>query len=645
MSNHLANETSPYLLQHAENPVDWYPWCDEAFRRARTENKPIFLSIGYSTCHWCHVMEKESFEDKEVADFLNQYFISIKVDREERPDIDSVYMSVCQAFTGSGGWPMSIFMTPDKRPFFAGTYFPKEGIYTALGFLDILKNISELWDKDPNAFSGYAENIMAHIKSAQNLNPGAINEDAADKAADIFLKSFDHLNGGFGNAPKFPSPHNLLFLTLYASQKKDKKIMDMVEKTLLQMRMGGIFDQIGFGFCRYSTDKYFLVPHFEKMLYDNALLIMAYCAAYIKTSKPVFLDTAKKTADYILAEMTSSEGGFYSAQDADCEGSEGKYYTFSLNEIIGVLGEDRGKKFVKAFDITENGNFEGLNIPNLLKSRLLNEDFTEDIKKLYEYRKKRFILKTDDKIILSWNSLAIAALSILGKISHDEKYTDSAKNAVSFLEKNLCSGLKLYTSYRNHKHSENAVLDDYAFYTAALIILYDSTLDKGYLKRALDILSEAVRLFYDEEHGGFYLCRKDSGELFMNPKETYDGALPSGNSVMKYNLTRLYQLTENPRFYELCERQIEFMLSAIGDYPHGSAMFLLSYLLYKNPPEHIVCAVKAESDIDLIKYAFPFLSNVTTVKESVKYPLLNGKTTYYICKDHTCFASSNNPVF
>lgn len=642
MSNHLANETSPYLLQHSENPVDWYPWCDEAFRRARAENKPIFLSIGYSTCHWCHVMEKESFEDKEVSDFLNSHFISVKVDREERPDIDSVYMSVCQAFTGSGGWPMSIFMTWDKRPFFAGTYFPKEGMYGTPGLLDILKNISKLWDKNPIAFSDYAENIMSDIKNVQNTRSNLIDENAADKAADIFLKSFDNINGGFGSAPKFPSPHNLLFLTLYSSQKNDDKIMETVEKTLIQMRMGGIFDQIGFGFCRYSTDKYFLVPHFEKMLYDNALLIMAYCAAYIKTKKDIFLDTAKKTADYILAEMTSPEGGFYSAQDADCEGTEGKYYTFSFKEIIEVLGHARGKKFAEVFDITENGNFEWTNIPNLLKSRLLSEDFFEDIKKLYEYRKKRFTLKTDDKIILSWNSLAIAALSMLGKVSHGEKYADAAKKAVSFLEKNLCRGVTLYTSFRNQKHSPNAVLDDYAFYTAALIVLYDSTLDKGYLSRAEDILSEAVRLFYDDEQGGYFLCRKDSPELFMNPKETFDGALPSGNSVMAFNLTRLYQLTENTRYYKLCERQIEFMLSRIGSHPHGSTMFLLSYLLFKNPPEHIVCVLKDESDFDLIKHSLPFLANVITEKESEKYPLINCKTTYYICKDHMCLAPSNS---
>lgn len=645
MSNHLANETSPYLLQHAENPVDWYPWCDEAFCRARTENKPVFLSIGYSTCHWCHVMERESFEDKKVADFLNSHFICVKVDREERPDIDSVYMSVCQAFTGSGGWPMSIFMTWDKRPFFAGTYFPKEGMYTALGFLDILKNISDLWDKDPNAFSGYAENIMAHIKSAQNLKPGAIDENAEDKAAEIFFESFDNINGGFGSAPKFPSPHNLLFLTLYASQKNDNRIMAAVEKTLLQMRMGGIFDQIGFGFCRYSTDKYFLVPHFEKMLYDNALLIMAYCAAYSKTGKDIFLDTAKKTADYILSEMTSPEGGFYSAQDADSEGEEGKYYTLSYKEVIDILGPLQGKKFAEAFDITEKGNFEGLNVPNLLKSRLLNEDFTPDIKKLYEYRKKRFTLKTDDKIIMSWNCLAIAAFSMLGKVSHSEKYTDAAKKAFSFAEKNLCSGVKLYTSFRSAKHSESAVLDDYAFYTAALIGLYDSTLDKSYLKLAEDILSETLRLFYDEEHGGFYLCRKDSGELFINPKETYDGALPSGNSVMAYNFTRLYQLTENARYYELNKKQVKFMLSRINDYPHGSSMFLLSYLLYKNPPPHIVCVIKDPSDFKSLIYALPFLSNAVTEKESEKYKLLNGKTTYYICKDHICLPPSNTLSF
>lgn len=408
----MNNSSSPYLLQHADNPVDWYPWCGEAFEKARAEDKPIFLSIGYSTCHWCHVMVHESFEDSRTAEILNRNFISIKVDREERPDIDSVYMSVCQAFTGSGGWPMSIFMTWDKKPFFAGTYFPVNSRYGMPGFADLLRAITKQWHDNREELLQSAEQIIEHIKSSKTITE--VNEDnLIEEAVRIFKQSFDRVHGGFGSAPKFPTPHNLLFLMLYASQKQAQDdALQMAEKTLLQMRKGGIFDHIGYGFSRYSTDKYFLAPHFEKMLYDNALLIMACSAAYSITKKEIYLDTAEKTAEYILREMTYPDGGFYSAQDADSEGVEGKYYTFTLNEIIDILDEEKGKQFAQTFDITADGNFEGLNIPNLLKSNDLESDFSEEIHKLYDYRKKRNKLHMDDKILLSWNTLMISAFSI-----------------------------------------------------------------------------------------------------------------------------------------------------------------------------------------------------------------------------------------
>lgn len=328
MSNHLKNATSPYLLQHAENPVDWYPWCKQAFEKAKSEDKPIFLSIGYSTCHWCHVMAHESFEDKKTAEILNQYFVSIKIDREERPDIDSVYMSVCQAFTGSGGWPMSIFMTWDKKPFFAGTYFPPKSHYGMPGFPDLLDVIVSQWNNNRRKLLQSAEQIITHLKSAESGDKNIDDEELIKRAMQIFSESFDEINGGFSSAPKFPTPHNLLFLMLYAKHKQDSDALKMAEKTLLQMRKGGIFDHIGYGFSRYSTDKYFLAPHFEKMLYGNAFLIIAYSAAYYLTNNEIYLDTAEKTTEYILREMTSADGGFYSAKDADSEGVEGKYYTF-----------------------------------------------------------------------------------------------------------------------------------------------------------------------------------------------------------------------------------------------------------------------------------------------------------------------------
>ena len=396
MGNHLINETSPYLLQHAGNPVDWYPWCDEAFNRAKKEDKPVFLSIGYSTCHWCHVMAHESFENNITAKLLNNNFIAIKVDREERPDIDSVYMSVCQAFTGSGGWPLSIFMSWDKKPFFAGTYFPSDTRYGILGFNSLLYKIKEQWESNKDALLKSAGQVIMHIKNQQTgqetVNVKSGLQSISNSAFSIFKETFDQKNGGFGIAPKFPSAHNILFLILYAAQNKNSLAFEMAAKTLIQMRKGGIFDHIGYGFSRYSTDKYFLVPHFEKMLYDNAMLIMAYLAAYsflengsacingsIKENitkeardKEIFLDTAIKTADYVLREMVSSDGGFYSAQDADSKGTEGKFYTWSLDEIKEILGGKKGEEFAKAFDITADGNFEGENIPNLLKNNINN---------------------------------------------------------------------------------------------------------------------------------------------------------------------------------------------------------------------------------------------------------------------------------
>lgn len=641
MSNQLKNETSPYLLQHAENPVNWYPWGEEAFEKAKREDKPIFLSIGYSTCHWCHVMAHESFEDNKTAEILNKYFVSIKVDREERPDIDSVYMSVCQAFTGSGGWPMSIFMTWDKKPFFAGTYFPIHSRYGMPGFADLLNEIAKQWSLDRTELLQSAEEIIKHLNDTDKKQGSNIEENLPEKAVQIFKYTFDKTYGGFGPAPKFPTPHNLLFLMLYAKQNNDPIALKMAEKTLIQMRKGGIFDHIGGGFSRYSTDKYFLAPHFEKMLYDNALLIMAYTAAYSMAKNKTYLDTAEKTAQYILNEMTAEDDGFYSAQDADSEGVEGKYYTFTLDEIIDVLGEERGKQFAKTFDITTDGNFEGKNIPNLLKNSDLNADFEEEKKKLYSYRKNRFKLHLDDKILISWNSMMIAALSMLYRVSGNEKYLKAAQKSQLFIEKYLCENLQLYTSYRDEKRSKQGFLDDYAFYISALIELYNSTLYNNYLERAEKLCDETVKRFADFESGGFYLCERGGAELFINPKETYDGAIPSGNSVMAYNLVRLYQLTEKEEYSSLAQKQIAYMNNSAQEYPVGNSMFLLGVLIEENPPKHITVALKDSSDLEHIKEKLPFLANISVVLNNEKYPLLDNQTTYYICENHNCMPPVN----
>lgn len=641
MSNHLKNATSPYLLQHAENPVDWYPWCEEAFERAREENKPIFLSVGYSTCHWCHVMAHESFEDRATAEILNKYFISVKVDREERPDIDSVYMTVCQAFTGSGGWPMSIFMTWDKKPFLAGTYFPVRPQHGMPGFSDLLKAVAAQWNGRRDELLDSARRIVAQLRQTEAVSENMDTENLCGRAVQMFFDSFDSVWGGFGSAPKFPVPHNLLFLTLYAGQKDNPGALKMVEKTLTQMQKGGIFDHIGYGFSRYSTDQYYLAPHFEKMLYDNALLIMAYASVYVITQNRLYLDTAEKTVQYVLREMTSPDGGFYSAQDADSEGVEGKYYTFTLDEIIDILGRERGGQFSETFDITAEGNFEGVNIPNLLKSNALDADFGAEIPKLYDYRKNRSSLHLDDKILISWNSMMIAALSLLYRASRDGKYLQSAVSAQTFLEENLSEGLRLSTSWRDGKASEKGFLDDYGFYVAALMELYHSTLDRAYLEKAERLCGEAVRRFADEKNGGFYLADLDDTELFMNPKESYDGAIPSGNSVMAYNLVRLYQLTGKEEYGELAEKQLRYMSAQAQDYPAGHSMFLLAKLIYDNPPDHIVIALKNRADLEKIKERLPLLANVIAVSQCREYPLINDSTTFYICKNHTCLAPTN----
>ena len=642
MSNQLNKSTSPYLLQHAENPVNWYMWSDEAFETAKKGNKPIFLSIGYSTCHWCHVMAYESFEDEKTAEILNKYFVSIKVDREERPDIDSVYMAVCQAFTGNGGWPTSIFMTWDKKPFFAGTYFPVQSRYGMPGFSDLLMTIAEQWEKNQDKLLESADEIIAHLKNSNLNGKNNISENIIEDAVKHFKYIYDSVYGGFGQAPKFPTPHNLLFLMMYSKINNDTLSMKMVEKTLIQMRKGGIFDHIGGGFSRYSTDKYFLAPHFEKMLYDNALLIIAYSAAYSITKTLIYLKTAEKTADYVLCEMTSQDGGFYSAQDADSEGVEGKFYTFSLDEILNVLGES-GQRFAEVFDITAKGNFESVNIPNRLKSNDLESDFSNEKRKLYDYRKQRTSLHLDDKILLSWNSMMIAAMSTLYRISKNEKYLKTARNAQQFLEQNLCNDLQLYTSFRDGKRSDKAFLDDYAYYVSALIELYNSTLDRDYLNKAELFCSEAVKRF-TAENGGFFLCQSDNSELFMNPKEVYDGAIPSGNSVMAYNFARLYQLTEDDKYRGLAEKQIAFLSEQAADYPAGHSLFLLAKLMYENPPEHVTIVQDGKTDLSEIRMKLPLFANISVVNESEKYPLLNKKTTYYVCRGHMCLPPANEYI-
>ncbi len=641
MSNRLANETSPYLLQHKDNPVDWYPWTDTAFERAKKEDKPIFLSIGYSSCHWCHVFAHESFEDSEISDILNKYFISIKVDKEERPDIDSVYMSVCQAFTGSGGWPMSIFMDADGKPFFAGTYFPKSSRGRIIGFRELLLAIHEKWISDRNSLLQNSEKIIQHLNKSEYESDIADN-DLTNLAISHFEHIYDKKNGGFGLSPKFPTPHNLLFLLNYYERYQSISCLHMAEYTLTQMYRGGMFDHIGFGFCRYSTDEKFLVPHFEKMLYDNALLILAYCKAYSITKKEIYLEIAEKTAVYILREMTSREGGFYSSQDADSDGEEGKYYLFIPNEITNVLGYEDGNRFNSHFDITDTGNFEEKNIPNLLKSDPLDKSFNSFLPALYYYRKKRMSLHRDEKILTSWNSLMIAAMCNLYLVSGQKKYLSVAQNADSFIQKNLCDGDMLYVSFHMGKQGTKGFLDDYASYIFAQIQLYRATFEDKYLKRAYKLCDRVISDFADNT-GGFYLYSNDHEKLILRPKEIYDGAIPSGNSLMAYNLVRLSLVTDNEKCKTYMQRQLDFLSKNALHYPTNHTMFLIALLEYENPPIKITVVADNQIDKSNLAINLPLDAIVILLDAPTKeFPIKNGKTTYYICRNNSCLPPTND---
>ena len=566
-TNRLAKEKSPYLLQHAHNPVDWYPWGDEAFAKAKKEDKPIFLSIGYSTCHWCHVMEHESFEDEEVAKLMNAAFVCIKVDREERPDVDGVYMTVCQMLTGSGGWPMTIVMTPDKKPFFAGTYFPKTGRFGRMGMVELVPKLQALWKDRREAVLKSADGIVSHLQKATAGAAGdALDAKTLDLAADQLGSRFDSVNGGFSRAPKFPTPHNLLFLLRYWKRSGKETYLQMVEKTLQSMRLGGIYDHVGFGFHRYSTDPVWLVPHFEKMLYDQALLAMAYTEAFQATAKPEYERTAREIFTYVLRDMTSPEGGFFSAEDADSEGEEGKFYLWSTAELRKLLGKDDGDLVIAVFNATDDGNFveeahrrrTGTNILHLQKplAELAKEHKTTEEKlrarletirqKLFAVREKRIHPYKDDKILTDWNGLMIAALAKGARAFGEPKYAEAASRAADFVLKTLRKpGGRLLHRYRGGAAGIDAHVDDYAFFAWGLLELYEATFDVRHLQTAIELEQALAKHFWDAKGGGFFFTAADAEGLLVRQKESYDGAIPSGNSVAMLVLLRLARITGN----------------------------------------------------------------------------------------------------
>jgi hypothetical protein len=606
-ANHLINEKSPYLLQHAYNPVEWYPWGPEAFARARREDRPIFLSIGYSTCHWCHVMERESFEDPEVAALLNETFVCIKVDREERPDIDSIYMTVCRMLTGSGGWPLTIIMTPDQKPFFAATYIPKTSRFGRIGMLELIPRIATLWREQREELTRAAERITAGLVSMQGSAGGeGLEAELLERAARELSARYDDFYGGFGTAPKFPTPQNLLFLLRHWRRTGEERWLRMVEHTLQALRRGGIFDQLGFGFHRYSTDREWLTPHFEKMLYDQALLLLAYLEAHQATGKPLYARTAEEIITYMLRDLRDPGGAFHSAEDADSEGEEGKFYLWTVPEVRALLDEESASLFIEAYGLRPGGNFtaegggEGRNILHLpapleelarrkgMALEVLERRLESARKRLLAAREKRVRPHKDDKVLTDWNGLAIAALARAGAVLGKEEYMAAARQAAQFLLQKLRddSG-RLLHRYRDGSAEIPGQLDDYAFLTWGLIELYETTFEPEWLATALELSRVLEERFWDAERGGFYLTADDAEGLIVRVRQIEEGGIPSGNAVAMLNLLRLARLTGDTHLEELAQRLGAGFSAEVARMP-GAYTFLMCALSFAVGPNNEV---------------------------------------------------------
>ncbi len=675
LKNRLQYEKSPYLLQHAENPVNWYPWCDEAFEAAGEEDKPIFLSIGYSTCHWCHVMAHESFEDPETAELLNDTFINIKVDREERPDIDGIYMNVCQMMTGGGGWPLTIIMTPDKKPFFSGTYFPKESRYGRIGLKDLTRKAGSLWKNSRKEVDNASGEILEILKKSNSQTPGKEIDESILKSAFLQLKErFDSRHAGFGNAPKFPTPHNLLFLLRFMKRTGNKQALEMVEKTLKAMRNGGIFDHIGYGFHRYSTDRTWTLPHFEKMLYDQAMLAMAYTEAYQATGKKEYRTTAEEIFEYTLRDLTSPEGGFYSAEDADSEGVEGKFYLWKEEELREILGDENAEIFLNVYNVKNSGNFldeigsemTGLNI--LFRTKPVEESAKEHSipvtelesilktagQKLFEIREKRVHPHKDDKILTDWNGLMIAALSKASRAFGDPRYALAAVNAADFILSTLRkSDGRLLHRYRDGEAGIDAYSDDYAFFIWGLLELYEATFNIKYLQDALDLSQDMILHFHDKEKGGFYLSADDAENLLIRQKEIYDGAIPSGNSIAMLNLLKIARITGNSDYEKTAMGTGKSFYREVARNPIAYTMLMCSVEFAVRPSYEIVLVGNPESEntkqfLEVIYNEFlpdkvvlfktegeseeiMKISGYTTDQKSI-----DNETTVYVCTNFSC---------
>ena len=660
-ANNLIKETSPYLLQHAYNPVKWYTWCEESLKKAKEENKPIFLSIGYSACHWCHVMAHESFENDDIAQIMNENFINIKVDREERPDIDDIYQKVCQLVTGSGGWPLSVFLTPDQKPFYVGTYFPILDSYGRPGFGSLLRQLSQAYKEKPDDVGAAANNFMNTLQKTELITPPSnLDKSILDEAAINLLQMGDPINGGFGTAPKFPNAANLSFMLRYSKLSGILKFQEFVFKTLTKMANGGIYDQLGGGFHRYSTDSRWLVPHFEKMLYDNALMPIVYAEAYQITKDPKYLQVVNQTLHYVLREMTSSEGGFYSAQDADSEGEEGKYYVWKKREIQEILGRD-SDIFCLYYDVTDGGNFEGHNIlnNNFKPSSIAfqfgkTEDDVIDIlkqcsEKLFAVRSKRIAPGRDEKILTSWNALMISAFAKGYRISGEETFLRTAENCIKFIEEKLTINNELLRTYKDGQAKLKAYLDDYAYFVNALLDIFEVEPNSKYLSLAIQHANYLIEHFWDTKENNFYFTADNHEKLIIRTKNVYDLSLPSGNSVASQAFLKLYHFTQDKKFLDVSTKIMKSLSTMAAENPFGFGQLLNTIYLYIKTPTEITVLNTINSEIysELSRKFLPESILVIIPKQEYLDNLQNyqyfkgkvydkNKTTVFVCKDFTC---------
>ncbi len=667
-TNRLIHETSPYLLQHAHNPVDWYPWGADAFRRAAESDRPVFLSIGYSTCHWCHVMERESFEDEATATILNDHFVSVKVDREERPDIDETYMKAVQMMTGSGGWPLSIFLTPPGRPFYGGTYFPPRSMYGRPSFQQVLLAIAQAWRDRRAELLGSAEKATDALQSlnvAGSATP--LSVEVLENAFAQLSGAFDASHGGFGEAPKFPQPGTLGFLLSYGHRTKNDRAMEIATKTLDAMAAGGIHDHLGGGFHRYSTDRRWLVPHFEKMLYDQALLAKVYVQAYQATGRGHYASVARDICDYVLRDLTDPAGGFYAGEDADSEGKEGTFYIWPQAEIESILSSDEAGAFCDRYGVTEKGNFE--NGTNILHVAATEAETLQEIEgemaglrqKLLEHRNARARPHRDDKIITGWNGLMISAMAYGGAALAEPRYVAAAEKAARFVLDSLRVEGRLMRYHRDGRAVEKGFLDDYAFMIDGLIDLYQATFDVGWVHEAVNLADQMISLFSDGSSGGFFLSGEDVERLIVREKPAYDGAVPSGNSAAAVTLLRLGRMTGDERYASHAQSVLDTFSGALAQSPTAFTTMLVALGVSLGSGQEIVIAQSdhpAEGQILIDVVRRHFLPDAVLMARPldlegggigevapflVRLGPVEGHAAAYVCRDHACLKPATNP--